>query len=75
MHFLYIFLYVMAGAVIGSAVTFMVMVRRTKGTIHIVDDHLEAPYMFIELKCGINDISDKSIIELYVKKKDMVPHW
>lgn len=66
---------VLAGVVLGLIISAIICKTRSVGTLRIDNsDPTDAPYMFLEIKKGIGDISRKKSVVLKVKREDFIPH-
>lgn len=68
-------IWIFVGIVIGLAISLAGLLFKSVGSLRIdKSDPSEAPYIFLELKKGIGDISRKKFVILQVKEEDFIPH-
>ena len=66
---------VLAGVVLGLIISEIIRKTRSVGTLRIDNsDPTDAPYMFLEIRKGVGDISRKKSVVLKVKREDFIPH-
>lgn len=66
---------ILAGVVAGLLISGIINKTRSVGTLRIdKSDPSDAPYMFLEIKKGVGDISRKKSVVLQVKQEDFIPH-
>lgn len=67
--------YIIIGAVIGLAITVAGLFFCSIGALRIDrSDPTDKPYMFLEIKKGVGDISRRKFVVLRVKCEDFIPH-
>lgn len=66
---------VLVGIVLGVIISTVIHKTRSVGTLRIDNsDPTDAPYMFLEIKKGIGDISRKKSVVFKVNREDYIPH-
>ena len=66
---------VLAGVVLGLIISAVIRKTHLVGTLRIDNsDPTDAPYMFLEIRKGVGDISRKKTVVLKVKREDFIPH-
>lgn len=66
---------ILTGVVVGLTISAIINKTRSVGTLRIdKSDPTDAPYMFLEIKRGVGDISRKKSVTLEVKREDFIPH-
>lgn len=67
--------YIVIGVVIGLAITIAGLLFCSIGALRIDrSDPTDNPYMFLEIKKGVGDISRRKFVVLRVKREDFIPH-
>jgi hypothetical protein len=61
------------GIVIGAALSFIFQNRKAVGVLRIDKSDSDGPYIFLELKKGVNDIAAEKTVLLEVKREDFIP--
>lgn len=66
---------IIIGIVIGLAISITGFFFCSIGALRIdKSDPADKPYMFLEIKRGVGDISRRKFVVLRVKRKDFIPH-
>lgn len=60
------------GIVIGIALSFIFRKRKAVGSLRIDKSDSDGPYLFLELKKGIGDITTKKTVLLEVKQENFL---
>ena len=65
----------LVGILIGIVISLVSLFFCLVGTLRIVQsDPLDNPYMFLEIKKRIDDISRRKVVILRVQREDFIPH-
>lgn len=67
------FILLAVGIVIGAVLSFIFRKRKAVGSLRIDKSDSDGPYLFLELKKGIGDITTKKTVLLEVKREDFIP--
>lgn len=67
-------IYVFIGVLIGFAVSFIVRRKHPVGFLRIDKSDSDGPYLFLELKKGVNEIVTQKTVLLEVRREDFIPH-
>ena len=65
----------LGGVVLGSIISAAINKMRSIGALRIdQSDPADKPYMFLEIKRGVEDISRRKLVVLKVKRENFIPH-
>jgi hypothetical protein len=68
-------IWIIIGIIIGLAISIAGFFFRSIGALRIdKSDPTDKPYMFLEIKRGIGDITRRKFVVLRVKREDFIPH-
>ena len=67
-------IYVVVGILIGFAVSSIIRRKHPVGFLRIDKSDPDGPYLFLELKKGVNEIVIQRTVLLEVKREDFIPH-
>lgn len=68
-------IWIIIGVIIGFAISIAGFFFHSIGALRIdKSDPTDKPYMFLEIKRGIGDISRRKFVVLRVKQEDFIPH-
>ena len=65
---------IIIGIVIGLAISIVSFFLRSIGALRIDHSDEDGPYLFLELKKGVRDISNRKMVVLMVRREDFLPH-
>nr|DAJ53954.1 MAG TPA: Protein of unknown function (DUF1514) [Caudoviricetes sp.] len=67
-------IWIIIGIVIGLAISIVSFLLQSIGALRIDHSDEDGPYLFLELKKGVRDISNRKIVVLTVRREDFLPH-
>lgn len=68
------FIFSIIGTLLGVIVTLVTFRIRSIGALRIDYSDEDGPYLFLELKKGVRDISNRKMVVLTVRREDFLPH-
>lgn len=68
------FIFGLAGVLLGAMAVLIAFRIQSAGTLRIDHSDEDGPYLFLELKKGVRDISNRKIVVLTVRREDFLPH-
>lgn len=66
--------YIIIGVLIGFVTSSIIHRKHPVGFLRIDKSDPDGPYLFLELKKSINEITTQKTVLLEVKLKDFIPH-